>query len=177
MWVSVTADYQELSSRGVERVGHYWRDQNGSVRIETGRSFERLDVINIRNTARAEVYEFRTDSGWFSAPWSLGGSIAPVREISANGGTVTTVAVEGRTAVRRALADGAVEIYVPELNFLLVERTRGDGTRQLLRNVRTPGQISAMLFAPPQGEHIARRFSSPETRTVISGAEIADLPQ
>jgi hypothetical protein len=177
MWVPVTADYQELSSRAVERVGHYWRDQNGSVRVETGRSYQTLDVINIRNAGSGEVYEFRTDLGWFSAPWSGGASIASVREISANGGTVTTVTVEGRTAVRCTLADGGVEVYIPELNFLLVERTAVDGPRQLLRNVRVPAQIAATLFAPPQGEHVARRLSSPVTKEVISGAELSDLPQ
>jgi hypothetical protein len=87
------------------------------------------------------------------------------------------VAVEGRTVVQRTLAHGEVDVYVPELNFLLVERTRGDGTQQFLRNLRTPAQISAALFAPPQGEHVATRLSSPETRTVISGAELRDLPQ
>jgi hypothetical protein len=151
MWVPVIADYQEVSSRGIERVWHYWRDQNGSIRVETGRSVQTLDVIHIQNVARAEVYEYKTDIGWRSAHLSPSMSLTPVREISASGGTVTTVSVEGRTAIRRTLPDGQIEVFVPELNFLLVERTRADGRRQLLRSVRVEAQIPATLFAPPRG--------------------------
>jgi hypothetical protein len=177
VWRSLVADYQDSSPSGISLVGRYWRGEDGSIRLETGRSLDRLDVIHIQNVALREVYEFKTDFGWSSRPLSPGVSLVPMQQIALEGSTVATTTFEGRTALRRTGANGVIDVYVPELNFLLVDRTGPDGRRQVLRNIHVNARIASTLFAPPAGSHIGRLIESPGIQRIIPGSEIPDLPR
>lgn len=146
-WVPLVADYEESGPSGTVR-GRLWRGADGSIRLETGDGLV-APHIRIRNIARGIAYEFRALWGWTSRP--LGARTAPGMAADDVGADAAAVIFEGRAALRRISPDGGVDVTVPELNSLTVERTLPDGPKVALRNVRTGVAPDAALFDPPAG--------------------------
>lgn len=148
-WVPVIAEYESSGPDGTVR-GTLWRGADGSVRLETGTGLTAPD-IQIRNVSRDTFYEFRALAGWTSLPL---GDRRPAMAADDASAKTTGVIFEGRAAERRESADGRVDVVVPELDWLTVERRLPDGSRVALRNVRSDVAPGAALFEPPAGAFV-----------------------
>jgi hypothetical protein len=147
--VPLVAEYEASGRDGTVR-GTLWKGADGSIRLETGTGLT-APHIQIRNLSRDTFYEFRALDGWTSLPL---GDRRPAMAAEGAAGRTTAVVFEGRAAQRRVSPDGRVDVVVPELDFLTVERTLPDGSRVALRNVRTDVAPGAALFEPPAGAFV-----------------------
>ena len=172
-WVPFVADYEQSGSSGTVR-GRLWRGADGSVRLETGDGLV-APHIQIRNISRDTYYEFRALSGWTSLPLRAGG--APATRAEDAGSEATPVLFEGRAALRRSSPAGQVDVIVPELNFLPVERSLPDGSRVALRNIRTDVALNAALFEPPAGASVRWLGPPVPQRRENRGDELRELPE
>jgi hypothetical protein len=172
-WVPLVADYEASGPDSTVR-GTLWRSADGSIRLEIGAGLT-APHIQIRNVSRNIFYEFRALAGWTSLPL---GDRRPALAREDAAGKTTSMMFEGRAAERRESPDGRMDVVVPELNSLTVERSLPDGSRVALRNVRTDVALGAALFEPPAGAFVRWLGPGPPAwqRREFRGDELRDLP-
>jgi hypothetical protein len=174
-WIPITAIYEEVDASGRQVTGTLWRDANGSVRLNAGAG-PRV-TIDIKNVIERRWYRFQPNAGWTKgllAPASVGPPAAdgPFDDVPPR-------LFEGRATVQRTDPDGRVDLLVPELNHLAVERIFPDGSRVVLRNVRAGVLLDPALFEPPPGAHVrAVDPQDPQNRRfrIFRGDELQELP-
>ena len=171
--VPLVAEYEASGPDGSVR-GTLWRGADGSIRLETGTGLRAPD-IQIRNVSRDIFYEFRALAGWTSVPL---GDRQPAMAAEDAAGETTAVMFEGRQALRRVSPDGRVDVVVPELDFLPVDRTLPDGSRVRLRNVRRDVTVGPVLFEPPAGAFVQWLGPGPPVgqRHEFRGDELRERP-
>ena len=71
-WVSLSAEYKRIHERnGATFVGHQYRNGDGSTRNESGRTFDSIDLIAIKNIPEAKFYSWTPEGGWTAQPMTL----------------------------------------------------------------------------------------------------------
>ena len=156
-WVPFSADLRRIDERdGSLFVGRNYRASDGSTRNETGRSFENISSIAIKNIPQATFYLWNTRQGWTSQPMDLPpGGLATPRPRVFNRYNMTEVddTVEGLKLIRLDTAGRAL-YQAPQLNLftlLILVKCASDpnatcGTSH--SNIRI-GEQPVEYFLPP----------------------------
>jgi hypothetical protein len=137
-----------LEENGVT-VGRFWRDAEGSTRLERSAPDAEGRTIIIENVTSARYYVYRPATGWTAQPMLLPTTGWHPREVQRSViGTPVAEPIEGYTAHERATPE-ALERVAAGLNFLpLVRQRSADGVTERHRNV-TVGDVPASHFEPP----------------------------
>jgi hypothetical protein len=121
-WVPFSAELRRIhEDDGSVFVGRQYRDSNGSTRNETGRSFDNINSIAIKNVPEATFYHWTPQQGWTSQPMTLPpGGWMPVPRIMNETLREVSDTVEAFRLLRFESA-GRVFYQAPQLNmFTLV---------------------------------------------------------
>jgi hypothetical protein len=140
--------FQSVVEHNGVAAGRFWRDAQGSTRLELDAPDSRGRVICIENIPQATYYVFRPASGWTAQPMWLpttGWQPRPVARVEAG-----TVVVEDGWSAYERLRGPTRERRAPALNFFAVTREQPDGTVERHRQI-VVGDVPADLFAPPSG--------------------------
>ena len=133
--------------RNAAPIGRFWRDRNGSTRLQWDLPDSDGRTIIIENVAQSKYYVYRPLKGWTVQPMVLptqGWQPPPVPRVDAG----TAVTEDGREAYERVW-QRVRERRVALLNFFPVRRESLD-TGVVDRYVRIAiGDVADALFAPP----------------------------
>jgi hypothetical protein len=160
-WVPFSAELKKIDERdGSIFVGRSYRASDGSTRNETGRSFDRITSIAIKNIPQATFYLWNTRQGWTSQPMDLppGGLATPrARVFNRHNMTEVDDTVEGLKLIR--LETGARALYqAPELNLytlvILVKCTYDPGAAcgTWHSNIKVGEQPVEYFLPPPDAQ-------------------------
>lgn len=71
-WVPFSAELKRVHENdGTVFVGRQFRASDGSTRNETGRSFDAIDSIAVKNVPQSTFYRWTPEEGWTSQPMTL----------------------------------------------------------------------------------------------------------
>lgn len=159
-WVSFSAELKRVHEiDGSTFVGRQHRDADGSTRNETGRSFDAINSIAIKNIPEATFYRWTPEQGWASQPMVLPlGGWVPIETSFSQRLTEVADTVEGFSLVRLESA-GRVFFQAPQLNlFTLVTHVKckydASATCGTWYSNITLGE-PAVSFSPPEGAPIS----------------------
>ena len=152
-WVAFTADMVRTAPGG-SVYGHFFRDADGSTRLESGPSLTDMRLIDVKNVTEEATYYFTEQTGWTRHPMKLEGKgwlpqTRPSRPPS-EGRAVQYENFEGWTLTG---PNGQMEIQIPALNFFAADSSRANGTRMRYSNIQIRA-VDRALFAPPPGAAI-----------------------
>ncbi len=142
-WVPFRADIE----RNTVQVGRFWRDRNGSSRLQWDAADQEGRTIVIENVPQAKYYVYRPATGWTVQPMvlpTLGWRPLPLPRLDAG----VPVIEDSRAAYERVW-QRMRERRVPLLNHFAVRReSLENGT--IDRYVRIlVGDVADGLFTPP----------------------------
>ncbi len=142
-WVPFHADVER---NGVQ-VGRFWRDRNGSTRLQLDVPDAAGRAIMIENVPEARYYVYRPATGWTVQPMLLptqGWRPQPMPRLDAG----IAVLEDGLSAYERVRLRQR-ERHVPALNFFVVRReSLDDGSVERYRRILV-ADPPAGAFAPP----------------------------
>jgi hypothetical protein len=163
-WVPFSAELKRIfETDGSVFVGRYYRATNGSTRADTGRSFDALDNVTIKNIPAATFYRWTPETGWTSQPMDLPpGGWRPMATIFNDRMSEVSELVEGFRLIKVVHTGGRVSYQAPDLNlFTLVllvpckfDPAASCGTWH--SNIVT-GEPPASYFSPTPGAPITKR--------------------
>lgn len=169
-WVPFSADVSVThADSGITVYGRFYRDAQGSTRLETGPKGETV-VTFIRNIPRGVYYSLNTKRGeaWLQGPMKLpsGGWKPRVTRSDLVGLSKHTPFVEvrtgkphsfraatGLTAYRILNGAGTLSLEVPDLSFFPILTVTLEGRREAYSNVEISDQPEH-LFLPPAGAQV-----------------------
>jgi hypothetical protein len=171
-WVAFQADFTKSNPDGSIIVGRFFRNTDGSRRLETGRSKDTIGAtISITNVSQSKFYAYRASTGWEMHPMTLprGGykplrvklpSSAfrkyPFRLALEKGQDGSLQSDQGFEAYEALSATGGNQLLViPALNLFEAVRLR-DGERIVYTNIELV-DCDSSLFDPPSGAHVVVR--------------------
>ena len=164
-WVPFSADVEvsvpgDATRKPYKLVGRFYRDQNGSERLETGPENEPIPgltttAISIKNIPSERFYSYSVQVGWISQPMKLpAGGWKPKAMYTNAERPLHTDQIEGFDVYRATGPAGDTWLLAPALNGLaLVEQVLRHGHRQVYSHIRL-GPQSADLFEPPSGTEL-----------------------
>lgn len=165
-WVPFEATVEVSKPAYPRAVGRFYRSDDGSTRLETGPEDGTVNIVSIKNIARATIYVKSTTGQWVSHPMKLPtGGYRPAKmrvatvglsqfpfklalQKGQNGSLRSNSA--GLDAYHYVTPSGNVWLMVPSLNFFPVLQETLEGRRELYSNIVVGGQ-PAELFEPPPG--------------------------
>jgi hypothetical protein len=164
----IVAQYTRTDVAGRVVRGTLQRASDGSIRLDVRATGE----IQIVNVADGRAYFFDGGCDWQSRPLTPEMQLTTIAPEDARG---TPSLFEGRRALTSTTPDGGMATVIPDLQFLVVERTHSDGSGIRLQDVRTLQVSAPDVFRPPAGARVVEAGRGGHC-TILRGDQIQDLP-
>jgi hypothetical protein len=163
-WIPFSAIVTKPDPTGEVVVGHFYRSDDASERLESGPSLSDVKVISIKNMTQMRTYVFGA-TGWKSRPMRPATNpevYQPPRmrlsakltrwpyTIAVSRGQDGSLASKVVDAYQR-VSGGSTFLLVPSLNFFVIDRRDSTGVAITFHDVDITQNPPAELFEPPAG--------------------------